>query len=69
MINNKDMLEADIRIDDSISNLKGKAEKKILFTAYHNKNITDDKLEKEGVIRANSWREIEKILLGGKEND
>lgn len=66
MINNKDMIEADIRIDDNISNLKGKAEKKILFTAYHNKNTTDEELEKEGIIRADSWKEIEKILLGGE---
>ncbi len=63
MINNKDMLEADIRVDDSMKKLKGDAEQKLLFTAYHNKNISDDELSEEGITRVNTWNEIEKILL------
>lgn len=63
LINNKDMLEADIRIDDSLKKLNGKAEKKLLFTAYHNKNITDEELKNAGVIRVNTWQDIEKELL------
>ena len=63
LINNKDMLEADIRIDDSLNKLKGDAEMKLLFTAYHNKNLVNEEIEKEGVTRVNTWKEIEKILL------
>lgn len=62
-INDKSMLEADIRIDDSLSKLKGEAEQKLLFTAYHNKSFTDKELDKKGVVRVNTWQEIEKILL------
>lgn len=60
---NKDIINADIRIDDSMKKLNGKAEIKLLFTAYHNKNISDEELKNKGVIRVNSWKEIEKILL------
>ena len=42
---------------------KGKAEKKLLFSAYHNKNIPDEELKKDGLIRVNNWKEVEKILL------
>lgn len=62
-ISNKDILEADIRIDDSIKKLNGKAELKLLYTAYHNKNINNEELKKLGLTRVNNWREIEKILL------
>ena len=44
-------------------NEKGKAETKMLFTAYHNKTITDEELKQNGVIRVNGWKDIEKILL------
>lgn len=59
----KDIIEADIRIDDSVNNLGGNAEKNLLFTAYHNKEINQEELEKLGIIRVNSWKEIESILL------
>ena len=36
---------------------------KLLFTAYHNKNIADDELKEKKLTRVNSWKEIEKILL------
>ena len=60
---NKEIIDCDIKIDDKLSNLKGKAETKLLFTAYHNKELTKEELNKNGVIRVNSWKEIEKILL------
>ena len=63
MINNKDMLVADIRIDDSMNKLNGKAEKKLMYTAYHNKNITNKELEERGIIRVDSWKDIERELL------
>lgn len=60
---NKDIIEADIRIDDSLSKLNGKADKKLLFTAYHNLYFTDEELKEKNVTRVNNWKEIEKILL------
>lgn len=62
-ISNKDLLEADIRIDDSPKKLTGKAKLKLLFTAYHNKNISDEELSKNNFIRVDSWKDVEKILL------
>ena len=44
-LRNKSVLNIDIKIDDRIDNLNG-AKTKILFTAYHNKNISDKALEK-----------------------
>ncbi len=61
--NNKELIDADIRIDDNINNLKGKAETKLLFTAYHNKKLTNDELRSNNIIRVNNWREIENILM------
>lgn len=60
--NNKEIINADIRIDDNIKNLSGKAETKLLFTAYHNQNLTDEELKKNGIMRVNNWRELEEIL-------
>lgn len=62
-INNKDLIEADIRIDDSVLKLNGKADIKLLYTAYHNLKISDEELKSKGIKRVNNWREIEKILL------
>lgn len=61
-INNKSLLNCDIKIDDKIDNLEN-AKVKILFTAYHNKDLSDEYLKNKGVIRANSWYEIRDILL------
>ena len=60
---NKEIIDCDIKIDDKLSNLKGKAKTKILFTAYHNKTITEEELKQNGTIRVDGWKEIEKILL------
>ncbi len=60
-INDKELLNCDIKIDDKIENLKN-AKIKILFSAYHNKNLTKDFLQKNGIIRANNWLEIKDIL-------
>ena len=62
-ISNKDLLEADIRIDDSPKKLMGKARLKLLFTAYHNKNMTDKELKENNFVRVNNWKDVEKILL------
>lgn len=64
-INDKLMLDADLRIDDSISNLGGKGIS-LLFNAYHNKDITQDELEKEKILRVNDWKDIgNKVLKKG----
>ena len=58
---NKNLLNFDIKIDDRIDNLKG-GKIKLLFTAWHNKNISDEELKKDNIIRVNNWQEIENIL-------
>lgn len=62
-VSNKEIIDGDIRIDDSIDKLMGKAEQKLLFTAYHNKKITNEELEKLNIRRVNGWKEIEDILI------
>lgn len=62
-ISNKDLIEADIRIDDSPKKLTGKARLKLLFTAYHNKDIPKEELDKNNFIRVNNWKEVEQMLL------
>ena len=36
--------------------------KKILFDAWHNRNISDLELKKYDIVRVCSWKEILKIL-------
>ncbi len=59
---NKSIINCDIKIDDKISNIEG-ATTKLLFTAWHNKDLTEDELNNQGIIRVNNWKEIEEILL------
>ena len=60
----KNHLVADIQIDDRIDNLESKyIDKKILMSAYHNKNISSEELVKKGIVRVDSWNDIVKILL------
>lgn len=61
--NDKSIINCDIRIDDKLSNLMGLAETRILFDSYHNKSHTAEELKSSGVIRANGWKDIEKILI------
>ena len=65
-LGNKSVLNCDIKIDDRIDNLDG-AKTKILFTAWHNKNISKDELNNKGIKRANNWKEIEKTLINKGE--
>ena len=58
----KTIVNCDIKIDDKIENIKG-AKIKLLFTAYHNKNINEEELKKQGIIRVNNWKEIKEILI------
>lgn len=62
-ITDKSLIKADVRIDDRIENLSV-GSKNILFTAYHNKNISNEELKEKGIVRANNWSEVIKILEG-----
>lgn len=64
----KHLIKTDIQIDDRISNLNDYAETKILFPSYHNRNIPDEELKKQNIIRAGydwrtGWKEVEDILI------
>lgn len=61
-VDKKSILDCDIRIDDKETNLEN-AETKLLFTAYHNKNVPDEELKERGITRVNNWADIAKILL------
>ena len=61
-LGNKSVLNCDIKIDDRLDNLNG-AKTKILFTAFHNKKISEKNLKKQGIKRVNNWKEIEQLLL------
>ena len=67
-INNKSIINCNIKIDDKLENLEN-ADIKILFTSYHNKDYDDELLRSKGVIRANNWLDIKKFLLKGIENE
>lgn len=60
--NRKDIINADIYIDDKLENLtNGKV--KLLMTSYHNKNITVEELKEKNIIRVNNWNDVKEILL------
>lgn len=60
--NSKNIFKVDVQIDDRLPNLLGDVKTKLLFSAYHNKNISNEELKEKNVIRVNSWHDIEKIL-------
>ncbi len=59
--NNKNLFNFDVKIDDRLCNLEG-AKIKILFDAWHNREINDKELEDKGIYRVNNWLEILNIL-------
>lgn len=65
-VSDKSIINCDIKIDDRICNIEG-AKIKILFTAYHNKNITDEELKRNNTIRANNWKEVKNIIFGNNK--
>lgn len=58
----KSVINCDIKIDDKLNNIES-AKTKLLFTAWHNKDMSEEELVKQNVIRVNNWKEIEQILL------
>lgn len=59
---NKNLLNCDIKIDDRIDNLNN-AKRKILYTAYHNEDISNNFLMENGIERANGWQDVKRLLL------
>jgi len=59
----KHLLHADILIDDRASNFGPHINQGLLFTAIHNKGMTDKELKDKNLIRVNSWKQIGEILL------
>lgn len=58
----KSVINCDIKIDDKPEHILN-ADVKLLFTAWHNKDLTEKELKEKGIIRVNNWKEIKEILL------
>ena len=58
----KSIVNCYIKIDDKVNNIEG-ATTKLLFTAWHNKDISDEELKQQSIIRVNNWKEIKEVLL------
>ena len=61
-ITDKSQIKFDIGIDDRPKNLINCAQK-ILFTEFRNQNISEEDLQSNGIVRANDWQEVKKILI------
>ena len=59
---NKTKIKYDIGLDDRTSNLES-CDKKLLFTEFRNKKITDKELKDKGIVRVNNWLDVKKELL------
>lgn len=57
----KSVIKCDIKIDDKIENIMD-ADIKILYTAYHNKNISEEELKEKNIIRVNNWKDVYEVL-------
>lgn len=58
----KTKIKFDIGIDDRVSNLES-CDKKLLFTEFRNKKLTNEELENKGIVRVNNWLDVKKELL------
>lgn len=61
-LTDKNILNCHIKIDDRLDNLEV-ASRKILFSAYHNRNISDNMLDSMGIERVNDWFDVKNKLL------
>lgn len=59
--NRKQMIKGDILIDDGFHNFGGQP-MGFLFTANHNKSITDEELSKVNAVRVNNWKEAYDLI-------
>lgn len=64
-VNKKSFLKGEIRIDDAMKNLMDSIIK-LLYPAYHNLTISDEKLKEQGIVRVKDWLDIERILIKEK---
>lgn len=60
-VGDKSVLNFDISIGDSLSDMIGKKQN-FLLTRYHNKDISEDDLQNRRAIRVNDWKEIMDVL-------
>lgn len=63
----KQMISGDILIDDGIHNLGGNY-MGMLFTANHNKSVTDEELMKLNAVRVDNWKEVYELVHGYQRN-
>lgn len=57
----KQMISGDILIDDGVHNLGGKY-MGMLFTANHNRGVSDDELSALNAVRVDSWKEVYSLI-------
>ena len=60
-ISDKTLIHFDVGVDDKMNNLLN-CDKKYLMNAWHNKNISNNKLSEEGIVRVSTWKEILELL-------
>ncbi len=58
----KNLFKADIQIDDKLSHLEGDIGLKLMFTAYHNRDVASETLKKAGAIRVNNWEDVKREI-------
>lgn len=58
----KTKIKYDIGIDDRVSNLEN-CDKKLLFTEFRNKKLTEEELKNKEIVRVDNWLEVRKELL------
>lgn len=59
--NDKSIESYNIRLDDKLGNIQ-EGELRMLYSAWHNQDITDDELKSQKVIRVDNWQEVDKVL-------
>lgn len=63
----KQMISGDILIDDGVHNLGGNY-MGMLFTANHNKSVTDEELMRLNAVRVDNWKEVYELVHGYQKN-
>lgn len=64
-VGDKSVLDFDISIGDSLSDMIGKKDN-FLLTTYHNKDINDDELKNRNITRVDDWKDIMDNLMNVK---
>lgn len=61
-MSDKTKIKYDIGIDDRVYNLDS-CDKKLLFSEFRNKNLSNDDLEAQKIIRVDNWLDIKKNIM------